>query len=82
MTRDVAQKLKYLKPASIYSVFFPALQGPKSKMSSSVPNSAIILTDSAKLVKTKINKYALSGGGQTVEEHREKGANLEVDVAF
>jgi len=82
MTRDVAHKLKYLKPANIYSTFFPALQGPKSKMSSSVPNSAIILTDTAKQVKTKINKYALSGGGQTVEEHREKGANIDVDVSF
>lgn len=82
MTRDVAQKLKYLKPANIYSTFFPALQGPKTKMSSSLPNTAIILTDTPKQVKTKINKYALSGGGQTVEEHREKGANLALDVPY
>jgi tryptophanyl-tRNA synthetase len=27
MTRDIAQRLKYNKPASIYSTFFPALQG-------------------------------------------------------
>ena len=26
----------------------------------------------------QINKYAFSGGGATVEEHRAKGANLEV----
>ena len=26
--------------------------------------------------------YAFSGGGETLAEHREKGANLEVDVAF
>ena len=82
MTRDIAQKLKYQKPASIYSSFFPALQGKKSKMSSSMPNTSILVTDSAADIKKKINKYALSGGGQTVEEHRAKGADLEVDVPF
>lgn len=30
----------------------------------------------------KINKYAFSGGGQTIEEHREKGGNCEVDVSY
>ena len=82
MTRDVAQKLKYMKPASFYSTFFPALQGKKSKMSSSDYNSSILLTDTAKQIKDKVNKYAFSGGRQTVEEHREKGADLEIDVPF
>lgn len=62
MTRDVAQKLKYLKPANIYSSFFPALQGRRSKMSSSDATSSILLTDTPKMVKDKINKYAFSGG--------------------
>lgn len=82
MTRDVAQKLKYCKPASIYSTFFPALQGMRSKMSSSDSNSSILLTDTANEIKKKINKYAFSGGGQTVEEQRANGANLDVDVSF
>ena len=82
MTRDVAQKLKYMKPASFYSTFFPALQGKKTKMSSSSHTSSILLTDTAKMVKDKINKYALSGGQQTVEEHRLKGADLDVDVPY
>lgn len=30
----------------------------------------------------QINKYAYSGGGMTVEEHREKGGNCDVDIAF
>ena len=51
-------------------------------MSSSMPNTSILVTDTANQIKTKINKYALSGGGQTIEEHREKGANLDVDVPF
>ena len=62
MTRDVAQKLKYMKPASLYSTFFPALQGKKSKMSSSDFSSTILLTDTPKMIKEKVNKYAFSGG--------------------
>ncbi|XP_046849470.1 tryptophan--tRNA ligase, cytoplasmic-like [Xenia sp. Carnegie-2017] len=45
MTRDVAPRLGYLKPALLHSTFFPALQGAKTKMSSSDPNSSIFLTD-------------------------------------
>ena len=82
MTRDVAQKLKYQKPASIYSTFFPALQGLKSKMSSSDPNSAIFVTDTPDQIKKKINKYAFSGGQQLAEDQRRLGANLEVDVPY
>jgi len=82
MTRDIAQKLKYKKPASIYSTFFPALQGKKTKMSSSDPNSSILVSDSQADIKKKINKYAKTGGGQTVEEHRANGCDLDVDVPF
>lgn len=82
LTRDVAPRLGLPKPALFHSVFFPALQGAKSKMSASDANSSIFLTDSAKQIKDKINKYAFSGGGATVEEHKEKGGNCEVDVSF
>lgn len=30
----------------------------------------------------QINKYAFSGGQATVEEHREKGGNCDVDIAY
>ena len=82
LTRDVAPRLGLPKPALLHSVFFPALQGAKSKMSASDANSSIFLTDTAKQVKDKINKYAFSGGGQTVEEHKAKGGNCDVDVSF
>jgi tryptophanyl-tRNA synthetase len=68
MTRDVAAKLGYVKTGTYYSTFMPALQGKKTKMSSSNNQSNILLTDSPKEVAKKINKYALSGGQQTVEE--------------
>eukprot|EP00756_Hemistasia_phaeocysticola_P012884 Hpha_TRINITY_DN15235_c2_g1::TRINITY_DN15235_c2_g1_i1::g.67884::m.67884/K01867/WARS, trpS; tryptophanyl-tRNA synthetase len=82
MTRDVAPKLGYLKPALIHSVFFPSLQGPRTKMSSSIPSSAVLLTDTPKQIKDKINKHAFSGGGATKEEQMAEGANTDIDVAF
>ena len=51
-------------------------------MSASVATSAIFMTDSPKQIKTKINKYAFSGGRDTIEEHRKHGGNTEVDVAY
>eukprot|EP01061_Rhynchopus_euleeides_P046011 TRINITY_DN8562_c0_g1_i1.p2 TRINITY_DN8562_c0_g1~~TRINITY_DN8562_c0_g1_i1.p2 ORF type:complete len:441 (+),score=223.61 TRINITY_DN8562_c0_g1_i1:54-1376(+) len=82
MTRDIAPRLKLRKPALIHSSFFPALQGPKTKMSSSDDNSAIFLTDTEKKIKKKINANAFSGGGATIEEHMRIGANCDVDVPF
>jgi tryptophanyl-tRNA synthetase len=51
-------------------------------MSSSDPTSSILLTDKPDEIKKKINKYAFSGGGATLEEHKAHGANLDVDVPF
>ena len=51
-------------------------------MSSSESVKGILTTDTPNEVKKKINKYAFSGGRDTIEEHREKGGNPEVDVAF
>ncbi|RLM98102.1 tryptophanyl-tRNA synthetase [Panicum miliaceum] len=80
MTRDVAPRIGYQKPSLIESRFFPALQGENTKMSASDANSAIYVTDSAKEIKTKVNKYAFSGGQDSIELHRKLGANLDVDV--
>ncbi|XP_076949266.1 tryptophan--tRNA ligase, cytoplasmic-like [Bidens hawaiensis] len=82
MTRDVAPRLGYNKPALIESSFFPALQGVSGKMNAGDPNSAIYVTDSPKKIKDKVNKFAFSGGQDSVENHRKYGANLEVDIPF
>nr|XP_039254452.1 tryptophan--tRNA ligase, cytoplasmic-like [Styela clava] len=82
MTRDVAPRLKFQKPALLHSVFFPALQGAQTKMSSSDPTSSIFLTDTPNQVKNKINRYAFSGGRDTIEEHRQHGGDCEVDVSY
>mmetsp|Transcript_20415 Transcript_20415/g.36300 ORF Transcript_20415/g.36300 Transcript_20415/m.36300 type:complete len:347 (-) Transcript_20415:110-1150(-) len=82
MTRDVAPRLGYRKPALIHSKFFPALRGAQTKMNASDPNTSIYLTDTPEMIKTKVQKYAFSGGGETLEEHRLHGANLEVDISY
>jgi len=66
--------------ASIQWIMTPSLQG-RGKMEGK-ENSAIFLTDSAKEVERKIKKYAFSGGRDTLEEHRKKGGNPDVDVSF
>jgi tryptophanyl-tRNA synthetase len=83
VTRDVVEKLGFYKPASIQSRFLPGLAGMGSdgKLSSST-GVAIYMTDDEKTVKKKINKYAFSGGRETVEEHRKLGGNPDIDVAY
>ena len=80
LSRDIAHKLKLFKPGDILSKFLPSLSG-KSKMSASNPNSAIYTTDSMKDVEKKINK-AFSGGKDTIEEHRKKGGNPDIDICY
>ncbi|KZT50925.1 tryptophanyl-tRNA synthetase [Calocera cornea HHB12733] len=82
LTRDTAAKLKYPKPALLHSKFFPALQGPQTKMSASDPNSTIYMSDTLNQIKNKIRKHAFSGGKETIEEHREMGGNPDVDVSY
>lgn len=54
MTRDAAPKLGFHKPALLHSIFFPALQGPQSKMSASEPTSSIFLTDTSEQIESKV----------------------------
>ena len=82
VARDVYPKLGYLKPSIIHGRFLPPLTGTEGKMSSSEANVAILTTDSPKEVETKIRKYAFSGGKDTLEEHRKKGGNPDIDVSF
>ncbi|MDD5649487.1 MAG: tryptophan--tRNA ligase [Candidatus Nanoarchaeia archaeon] len=76
--RDIASRLGYKKPAILHSKFLPGIDG--EKMSKSKGN-AIFLNDDEKTVKKKIN-LAFSGGQATIEEHRKKGGNPDIDVSF
>jgi len=82
LTRDVAARYRdqdLYKPASTYHKFMRGLQG--GKMSSSREKSYIALTDSVEDAKAKIDA-AKTGGRQSIEEHREKGANIAEDMVF
>ena len=81
MTRDIAHKIGGLKPILLHAKFLPSLNGLTSKMSSSIPDSVIFLSDEPKMVNKKIQK-SFSGGGKTLEEHRLMGGNLDVDVSI
>ncbi|MFH1376823.1 MAG: tryptophan--tRNA ligase [Candidatus Woesearchaeota archaeon] len=80
LSRDVAYKLKLTKPGCMLSKFMPSLKG-SGKMSASDEFSAIYTSDSDEVIKKKI-KSAFSGGQETIEEHRKKGGNPDIDVAF
>lgn len=82
ITRDILPKLGYDKPASIQCSFLPPLTGDEGKMSSSESIKGILTTDSPEDIEKKINKYAFSGGQSTIEEHRKKGGNPDIDISF
>ncbi len=81
LTRDILPKIGYYKPASIQCSFLPSLTGTEGKMSSSEDYS-IFTTDTPKEVENKIKKYAFSGGQATIDEHRRKGGNPDIDVSY
>ena len=80
IARDVAPKLGFRKPAGIYSKFIPGL-GAGGKMSASLPETAIFLSDT-KQEATKKVKNAFTGGQPTIKEQKEKGGNPDVCVIF
>lgn len=82
LQRDLAESLGYFKAAEIHSKFLPPLASSDGKMSSSIPESAVYLSDSPKTVEKKIMKYAFSGGQATTELQRKYGADLKVDVPY
>ncbi|MEM7824979.1 MAG: tryptophan--tRNA ligase [Candidatus Aenigmatarchaeota archaeon] len=81
LTRDIAPKIGYPKPATILCRFLPGLT-VGSKMSTSIENTAIFTHDKPEEVRNKIMKFAFSGGRETVEEHRKKGGLPEIDVSY
>jgi tryptophanyl-tRNA synthetase len=80
VTRDVAQKLGYHKPAQIHCRFLPGL-GQGGKMSASEPETSIFTMDPPELVKRKIWN-AFTGGKPTAAEQRKTGADPNVCSVF
>ena len=80
VTRDVAQKLGYYKPAQIHCRFLPGL-GAGGKMSASMPETSIFTMDPPDVVKKKIWN-AFTGGKGTAAEQRKMGADPTVCSIF
>ncbi|XP_022245936.1 tryptophan--tRNA ligase, cytoplasmic-like isoform X2 [Limulus polyphemus] len=57
--------------APSFSSSFPFIFGDKKDIPCLIPCAI-----------DQINKYAFSGGGATVEEHKEKGGNCDVDISY
>ncbi|MFC6825396.1 tryptophan--tRNA ligase [Halopelagius fulvigenes] len=81
--RDVAAKRRYDvdKPGALLSKFLPSLDGP-GKMSSSADAPGILLSDDREAVFEKVRTRAYSGGRSSVEAHRRRGGNPDVDVSY
>ncbi len=76
VTRDIAQKLGYHKPAQIHGRLLPGLGG-SGKMSASEPETSIFTTDQPQAVKRKIWN-AFTGGKPTLAEQKKKGGNPDI----
>ena len=80
VTRDIAQKLGYYKPAQIHCRFLPGL-GVGGKMSASEPETSIFTMDPPDVVKRKIWN-AFTGGKGTAAEQRKLGADPSICTVF
>jgi tryptophanyl-tRNA synthetase len=73
VTRDVAERMGYYKPAQIHSKFLPSL-GMVGKMSSSKPETALFTVDDPEVIDKKVSA-AFTGGQATVALQRQLGGN-------
>ncbi len=80
VTRDVAPKLGYYKPAQIHCRFVPGL-GRGGKMSASMPETSIFTVDPPELAEKKV-LGAFTGGRATIEEQKRLGANPDICSVF
>jgi tryptophanyl-tRNA synthetase len=85
LCRDIAERLKLVKPASIMTKFLIPLSGNNGgKMSSSNKKDLpIFLTDNLEEITLKVS-HAFSGsnGDGSLEDHAKLGGNLETDVSY
>jgi tryptophanyl-tRNA synthetase len=80
ITRDVAPKLGYYKPAQIHCRLLPGL-GTGGKMSASEPETCIFTVDPPDVVKRKVWN-AFTGGKPTVAEQRKMGGDPSICTVF
>jgi len=76
--RDIASRMSYEKPSILHLSFLPGIDGKKMSKSK---NNAIFLKEDKNLIIKKINK-SFSGGQPTIDEHRKKGGNPDIDISY
>ncbi|MFH1328460.1 MAG: tryptophan--tRNA ligase, partial [Candidatus Bathyarchaeota archaeon] len=76
VTRDVAPKIGFYKPAQIHCRFLPGL-GKNEKMSSSIPETCIFTSDPVDVARKKVMN-SFTGGRPTIAEQRKFGANPSI----
>ncbi len=79
LTRDIAVKAGFRKPAAVYSKYISGLT--REPMSASKPETSVFLIDSEEEVRKKI-WTAFTGGRPTVEEQRKFGGNPDICVVY
>ena len=75
ITRDIAERMGYYKPAQIHSKFIPGLTS-NGKMSSSKPDTALFTIDEPEEIEKKV-KSTFTGGQPTVALQRKLGGNAD-----
>jgi tryptophanyl-tRNA synthetase len=80
VTRDVAPRLGFYKPAAVHCSFLPSLAG-SDKMSASRPETTIYTTDDPKVARKKVLS-AFTGGRVSVEEQKKMGGVPNVCSVF
>ena len=80
MTRDIASKLGYYKPAQMHCKFLPGL-GKGGKMSASMPETCIFTTDTPEDVEQKVWN-AFTGGRPTAKEQKELGGDPSICTVY
>eukprot|EP00960_Hanusia_phi_P068803 766939-Hanusia_phi.AAC.3 len=86
MTRDVAPRLGWKKPALLHSKFFPALTGSKTKMSASDASTTIYVSDTPEMIKTKVSSQGsfffavLEGDGRLSQVNKYAFSGGQVSV--
>jgi len=80
MTRDIAGRLGFHKPAQIHAKFLPGL-GRGGKMSASMPETAIFTIDPPEEAAKKVMD-AFTGGRPTVREQRELGGDPSICTVY
>ena len=80
VTRDIAEKMGYPKPAQIHSKFIPGLTSG-GKMSSSRPDTALFTVDNPETIEKKV-KNTFTGGQPTITLQRKLGGNADICPVF